>query len=272
MSAEPLRPGARDAFSLDGRVALVTGGSSGIGAAVAEILATFGARIALTHKREPRSRDSINETVASVARAGGSEPFAVAVDVRSVDQARQAVDAVVDHFGRVDILVNSAGINVQQSALEVDEVTWDLIVDTNLKGLFFCCQAAARRMREQPRLDDDPYAIVNIASQMGFVGYFNRAAYCASKAGVVNLTRALAVEWAPEMIRVNAVAPGFVNTPLAAPMLANEEFAAEVIRRTPSGRIGEPEDVAWAVLYLCSKASRHVTGHSLLIDGGWTAW
>jgi 2-deoxy-D-gluconate 3-dehydrogenase len=272
MSAEPVRAGARDLFSLDGRVALVTGGSSGIGAAVAETLAGFGARIALTHKPGLRSSDSVDQTLASVACAGGSEPLAVALDVRSVDSARQAVDAVVDHFGRVDILVNSAGTNVQQLALEVDEETWDLIVDTNLKGLFFCCQAAARRMREQPRLNDDPYAIVNIASQMGFVGYFNRAAYCASKAGVVNLTRVLAVEWATEGIRVNAVAPGFVNTPLAAPMLANEAFSAEILRRTPSGRVGEPEDVAWGVLYLCSKASRHVTGHSLLIDGGWTAW
>ena len=127
-------------------------------------------------------------------------------------------------------------------------------------------------MREQPREEEEWSAIVNIASQMGLVGLHRRAAYCASKAGVVNLTRVLAIEWAADRIRVNAVAPSFIQTPLAAPILADEEFREEVLRRTPLQRIGEPEDVAAGVLYLCSGASKLVTGHTLSIDGGWTAW
>jgi 2-deoxy-D-gluconate 3-dehydrogenase len=192
--------------------------------------------------------------------------------MRSVEQVQHAVAEAADRLGRLDLLVNSAGTNVQQHALIVDEETWDTIVDTNLKGLFFACQAAARRMLEQPLVGDEPYAIVNVASQMGFVGYFRRAAYCASKAGVVNLTRVLAIEWAEHAIRVNAVAPGFIDTPLARPMLADPEFEAEVMRRTPNRRVGTPQDVASGTLYLCSREARHVTGHTLSIDGGWTAW
>lgn len=260
------------AFSLAGRCALVTAGVTGIGLEIAETLVASGARVAVTYRPNSRSQDAVPEALAAVKAAGGSDAIPVPIDLRSVERVRHAIAEAAEALGRLDILVNSAGTNVQQFALDVDEETWDDILESNLKGLFFASQATARQMLTQERLDDEPYAIVNIASQMGLVGFYRRAAYCASKAGVVNLTRVLAVEWAQHAIRVNAVAPGFIDTPLARPILAEPEFMDEVIRRTPNGQIGRPQDVATGVLYLCSPASRHVTGHTLSIDGGWTAW
>ena len=206
------------------------------------------------------SSEAVNAMVTELTEAaGGSDAFAVALDVRSARDASRAVDEVVRRCGEIHILVNNAGINVQQPAIEVDEASWDLIVDTNLKGLFFTSQAAARAMMARPAPDDMGYSIVNVASQMGLVGFAHRAAYCASKAGVVNLTRVLAIEWAQAGIRVNAVAPTFVHTPLADSMLADEGFRSEVLSRSPMGRVGDPADVANGVAYLCSSASRLVT-------------
>jgi 2-deoxy-D-gluconate 3-dehydrogenase len=260
------------AFSLSGKVALVTGGSQGIGAAVATTMARAGATVAFTMR--PEDGDAPARTLAeleSISGRGGA--VAIELDLRRTSEIERAVQDVADRFGHIDLLVNNAGTNVQQHALEVDEATWDLILDTNLKGLFFITQAVARRMVEQGRDGEDhPYAITSIASQMGLVGYTRRAAYCSSKAAVVNLTRALAVEWAAHGIRVNAVAPTFVHTPLADAMLADEAFRKDVESRSPMGRIGDPEDVASAVLYLSAPAAGLVTGHTLVVDGGWTAW
>jgi 2-deoxy-D-gluconate 3-dehydrogenase len=261
-----------EALSLAGRAALVTGGATGIGAAVARRLAEQGARVAVSYNPGSRSEAALPALREELVGAGLGDLVGVGFDVRDVAAVRSGVEAAVEELGRLDVLVTSAGTNVQQLAFDVDEETWDRIVDTNLKGTFFTCQAAARLMRRVPRDDAAPAAIVNVASQMGFVGWHHRAAYCASKAGVVNLTRVLAVEWAEERIRVNAVAPGFVETPLAAPMLAEPAFRAEVTSRSPMGRIGTPREVADAVLYLASDEARWITGHTLAIDGGWTAW
>jgi 2-deoxy-D-gluconate 3-dehydrogenase len=263
---------ADDALSLAGRRALVTGGATGIGAAIARRLAERGAAVAVSYRRGSGSEAALPAFAAELEGATGVAPVAVPFDVREPHAVRLGVEEAAAALGGLDVLVTSAGTQVQQRALDVDEATWDLILDTNLKGVFFSCQAAARVMLRDRAPDAPPAAIVNVASQMGLVGWHRRAAYCASKAGVVNLTRVLAVEWAEEGIRVNAVAPGFVETPLAAPMLADPAFRAEIESRSPMHRVGAPREVADAVLYLACDESRWVTGHTLAIDGGWTAW
>jgi 2-deoxy-D-gluconate 3-dehydrogenase len=170
--------------------------------------------------------------------------------------------------GRLDILVNNAGINVRQPAFEVTEEAWDLVLDTNLKGLFFMAQAAGRAMRDQ---DPAGGSIINISSIMGLVGYYDRAAYCSSKAGVVNLSRVLAIEWVAHQIRVNAVCPTFVETPLTQVMFENEAIKSDILGRTPAGRLATPEEVAAAIVFLAAPSARMITGTALTIDGGWTA-
>jgi NAD(P)-dependent dehydrogenase (short-subunit alcohol dehydrogenase family) len=254
---------------LTGRVAMVTGGAGGIGRAIALSLAEAGADVIIT-ARAVDGEAPAAKTVRELTEIGRGAA-AVALDVLSRDSIKRAVAEASDHFGTIDVLVNNAGTNVQQRALDVDEETWDLILDTNLKGTFFVSQEIARRMVSEAA-EDREFAIVNVASQMGFVGWQYRAAYCSSKAGVVNLTRALAVEWAKYGIRVNSVAPTFIHTPLGDKMLEDPELRTEVLRQMPLERIGEPEDVAEAVRYLAAPTARLVTGHTLVVDGGWTAW
>ena len=252
---------------LDGAVALVTGTGSGIGEATAYALAAAGARMVVTEL--PERLDRAEATAINIRAREGGAATAVPLDVTDLKSIQSCVDAAVDAFGgRIDILVNNAGLNVPQMAFDVTEEAWDRVLDVNLKGLFFTAQAAGRRMRDQQPAGG---SIVNIASQMGIVGYSKRAAYCSSKAGVVNLSRVLAFEWAEHQIRVNAVCPTFVETPLTRPMFEDPEFKADVYRRIPLGRLATPEDVANAVVYLAGPGAAMVTGHALLVDGGWTA-
>lgn len=246
--------------------ALVTGAGSGIGQAAARALAAAGARVAVTEL--PDRLERAEATVAEIQAAGG-EALPVPLDVRDLASITECVARVADAGGgRLDVLVNNAGINVRQPAFEVTEEAWDLVLDTNLKGLFFAAQAAGRVMRDQ---DPPGGSIVNVASTMGLVGYYDRTAYCASKAGAVNLSRVLAIEWASHAIRVNAVCPAFVETPLTSALFANEAIKTDILHRTPAGRLVMPEEVAAAIVFLAGPASRMVTGAALTVDGGWTA-
>jgi 2-dehydro-3-deoxy-D-gluconate 5-dehydrogenase len=251
-------------FTLTDRKAVVTGAGRGIGHGIALALANAGADVAVT---ELSSEYSQAVETANEIQNLGRKAIPIVMDVMDLSSIKSMVDQLLFSFGQVDILVNNAGINIPKLALEVSEQDWDNVLDIDLKGVFFCSQAIGQHMVEQK------YGkIVNIASQVGLVGYKYRSAYCAAKAGVVNLTRVLAIEWAQYNINVNAIAPTFIKTPLTEPMFANKEFYDDVIRRIPMGRIGEVEDVLGAVIFLASEASNLVTGHTLSVDGGWVAW
>ncbi len=249
---------------VDGKIALVTGTGSGLGRAIAIGLAQAGADLALT---ELPDKLALAEETAAEARKAGRRAIVVPLDVLRLPSIDECVDRTLDGLGRIDILVNNAGVNVPKLAVDVTEADWDRVLDVDLKGVFFTTQAVARKAM----IPRGSGKIVSIASQMGVVGYRHRAAYCSAKAGVINLTRVLAFEWAGHGITVNAVAPTFIETPLTRPMFEDPAFKEDVLRRIPLGRLGKPEDVAGAVIYLSSPAADLVTGHTLLVDGGWTA-
>ncbi|TMD59786.1 MAG: 3-oxoacyl-ACP reductase FabG [Chloroflexi bacterium] len=244
-------------FRLDGKRAFITGAGRGLGRAIAAGLAERGARVAIGELPE-----RLSDAESAARELGG---VAVPLDVRQIASAQTAIAQVLEALGGIDILVNNAGVNRPQDALDVTEEAWDAVLDTDLKGVFFTAQAAARQMRQRGG------RIVNIASQNGVVGFPKRAAYCSAKAGVINLTRLLALEWAPYRILVNAVAPTFIETELTAVTLSDPALRDEILSRIPLGHLGTPDDVAAAVIFLASDEARMVTGHTLLVDGGWVA-
>jgi NAD(P)-dependent dehydrogenase (short-subunit alcohol dehydrogenase family) len=249
-------------FDLGGRVALVTGAGRGLGWAIARALANAGADVALGLREDRRSGELV-DGIASLGRRS----TAVRMDVLDVAQTRTAVDAVVAHFGRLDILVNNAGVSPEAPAEDVTESNFDLTMGVNVRGAFFASQAAGRAMIRQGF-----GRIVNISSQAGFVALPTESVYCMSKAAVAHLTKCLAVEWGGHGITVNAVAPTFIRTPGTAAALEDPDFRADVIERIAGvHRIGEPVDVAGAVVFLASPAASMITGTTVMIDGGWTA-
>jgi NAD(P)-dependent dehydrogenase (short-subunit alcohol dehydrogenase family) len=243
-------------FDLTDKVALVTGASRGIGFGLARAMAEAGARVAVA----ARSERELAELSADI---GG---LAVTMDLRSVGSITHAVSRVVEELGSIDILVNNAGVGANHPALEVTEADWDEMMAVNLKGTFFCCQAAARHM-----LAKGYGRIVNMSSQASVVGIRDHAVYCASKGGVNQLTRVLALEWSSRGVTVNAVAPTFIYTPGTKERLDQPEYLRGVLSRIPAGRVGTIDDVAGAVIFLASDAAGLVTGSVLPVDGGWTA-
>jgi len=252
----------RELFSLEGQTAVVTGASKGIGRKIAVALARAGADVAVV----ARSENELAEVAEEIGRLGRNV-LAVPMDLFRVQDIPGKVDAIHGHFGKIDILINNAGMNIRKPALDVTEDDWDKVLDLNLKSAFFMSQAVARRMIPHGR-----GKIVNMSSQLAVVGYYDRAAYCASKGGLSQLTKALAIEWAQYRINVNAIAPTFTETPLTKTMLENREFREEVVSRIPLGRLGTEDDLLGATLYLSSAASDLVTGQTLVVDGGWTVW
>ncbi len=251
-------------LNLDGMTALVTGSGRGIGSALALGLAQAGASVAVSDV--PEQLPGARETEERIKGEGvGSRTYCL--DVLDLANIRQTVGQVVRDFGRLDILVNNAGIRRRQPALEVTEANWDAVIDTNLKGPFFCAQAAARAMIKQ-----GGGRIINISSQLAVIAGENRAAYCASKAGLANLTRVLALEWLKYGITVNAIGPGPTETPglLAADTRSDTELAADLKAHMPLGRRMLPEELVGAVIYLSSPSASATTGHLLIVDGGWT--
>jgi NAD(P)-dependent dehydrogenase (short-subunit alcohol dehydrogenase family) len=249
-------------FDLTGQIALVTGAARGLGRAISIALAQAGAHVALGLRNVNEHGD-----VAAEIEALGRQALPLQMDMTSLDQIRHAVDAVVAKLGRLDILVNNAGVAPENPAENVREEDFDLTVNINLKGTFFASQAAGRVMIRQ-----NGGCIINMGSQAGFAALPTESIYCMTKAGISHLTKCLAVEWGKYNIRVNAVAPTFVHTPGTGPALSDPEFRADVIERIAAlHRIGEPIEVAGAVVFLASPAASLITGHTLLIDGGWTA-
>jgi NAD(P)-dependent dehydrogenase (short-subunit alcohol dehydrogenase family) len=248
-------------FDLMGKVALVTGASRGLGRAIAGGLAEAGADLVITSRHLPDV-----ERVASELAVGGRKVFALQMDVTRASEVDDAVTRAVATMGKIDILVNNAGINIRKPALELTEGDWDQTLDTNLKGCFLVAKAVGCHMVAQ-----QGGSIVNIASMMASVVHAERAAYASSKGGLVQLTRVLAVEWAPYNVRVNAICPGAFLTDLNKVILNDPEKVKYFMDRLPMKRFGKPEELIGSVIFLASEASSYITGTTIYIDGGWTA-
>ncbi len=247
-------------FSLEGKVAIVTGASRSTGGGIALEMARAGADVALA----ARTAEGV-EAYAGKIRDLGRKAIAVPTDVKNTEQIESMVKRTIDEFGRVDILVNVVGASFPRASLEMSERAWDSMMNTNLKSTFLCSKAVAKTM-----IDHGGGAIVNIASGEAFRAQVSNAAYAAAKAGVVNLTMSLAVEWAPYNIRVNAVAPGFIDNPEFEMGLEMVPQIKAIFKRVPLKRAGTPREYAGAVIFLASEAGGYATGTTVIVDGGLT--
>ena len=245
-------------FRLDGRRALVTGASSGIGLGCAVALAEAGAHTVLAARRKPE----LEQAVEAILETGGSAE-AVVMDVADID----AVEDVVTGLGPFDVLVNSAGVARHTPTVETTPEDFDAVSDLNLKGAYFLTQKIAKGLIQ----DGKPGSLINISSQMGHVGGQERAVYCGTKHAVEGFTKAMAIEFGPHGIRVNTVGPTFIKTPLTEPTFARPELKAWVEEKIKLGRIGEVEDIMGVVVFLASDAAALITGTHIIVDGGWTA-
>ncbi len=254
----------RQLFGLEGEVALITGGGGAVGGATARAYARAGAAVVLADKAlEPAQR------MADEILSGGGQALALMMDVTDEESVLAGVATAERALGKVDILVNNAGINVRKAPEHLTLADWTSVIGVNLTGYFLCARAVGTGMlaRRSGR-------IINVASIMGYRGSPISAnlAYCTSKGGVVNFTRTLAGEWAPHGIRVNGIAPTYLRTPLTERLLSDPEISGKIAARTPMGKVGVPEDLEGAMLFLASAASSLVTGHTIAVDAGWLAW
>ena len=250
-------------FSLDKQIVVVTGAGRGIGRRIALDAFRSGAKLAVGS----RSTDELESLAREIRNAGG-DCLAHGLDVTSVSSIDSFMKAVVDHYGRIDILINNAGYNKLAKIIDCDEAHYDLIVDANLKNVFFCSQIAAKQMISQ----GEGGTIINISSQAGVVGAPERGPYSGAKGGVNNLTRTMAAEWAEFDIRVNAVAPTVTRSPLAEQAMKDSPAFSDAVKTKNllRGDLAEQEEISEPVIFLASKAASMITGHTLVIDGGWT--
>lgn len=256
------RTGKHHPFSLEGRTALVTGAGRGIGRACVLALAGAGAEVWLA----ARSPDEIEQAAAEVRAAGGTAHAAVC-DVTDANAVRKIIASIPV----LDVLVNNAGTNIPEPFIEVSEERLDQLLRLNVRASFLVAQAAARKMLQHPDRARRGGAIINMSSQMGHVGQIGRSVYAMAKHALEGLTKATALELAAQGIRVVSIAPTVIDTPMIAPRMASPDFAQRVLERIPVGRVGQPEEVAAAVLFAASPAASLITGSSILVDGGWTA-
>jgi NAD(P)-dependent dehydrogenase (short-subunit alcohol dehydrogenase family) len=255
-------PNVMDLFRLDGRSALVTGGTRGLGRVMAEALAEAGASVCITS----RSIDAARTAAEEIAAASGARIEGIEAEMTTADGVNRLVDVAHRDFGRVDVLVNNAGVNIRGSVGELSESDWDTVVDTNLKGVFLLSRAFG------PMMCDHRWGrVINLSSMLAAIGLPGRAPYAASKAGVVGLTRVLALEWAASGVTVNAICPGPFATEMNRQLLEDPEKYAAFVQKLPVGRWGELHEIKGIVVFLASNASSFMTGAALAIDGGWTA-
>lgn len=255
-------PVSTPSLQLSGKVAIVTGASRGIGEAIAKCLASHGAKVVLAS----RKIDGLTR-VAEEINARGGEAIPIACHTGQPEQVEKLVADTVARFGKVDILVNNAATNPHFGPmLSIDWPAWDKTFEVNVKGYFAATRAVSRHLIERGA----PGSIVNVASVVGFIGSPMQGVYAMTKAAVISMTKTLAMELGSAGIRVNAIAPGLIDTKFAAALTQNEEILNMVLSRTALKRVGQPDDIAGAALYLSSDASQYLTGHTLVVDGGWT--
>ncbi len=249
-------------FSLEGRFALVTGGSKGLGFAMAEALARAGAEVAIASRHE----SAIKAAADRLTSMTGRRIVPLVADITNRIDVETMTGQAIEAFGHLDILVNNAGINIRKPTIEQPEEEFRKILDTNLVGAFLVAQSVGRHLLERKS-----GVVINVASMIGMVGLAERPGYTSSKGGLIQLTRTMALEWAPLGIRVNALCPGPFETEINTPVLNNPEANQWFLQRIPLGRWGRPAELGPAVVFLASEASSFMTGATLVIDGGWTA-
>jgi 2-deoxy-D-gluconate 3-dehydrogenase len=251
-------------FDLTGKVAIVTGANTGIGQSIALALAAAGADIAGV------GRTPAEDTVAQ-ARALGRKAEVISADLSTIEPVQRVIDETLAKLGRLDILVNNAGIIRRADSIDFTEADWDAVIDTNLKSVFFLCQAAGRHMIARIQEEGGSGRIINIASMLTFQGGIRVPSYTASKSGVGGLTKLLANEWTAKGVTVNAIAPGYIATNNTAQLQADEVRNKSILDRIPAGRWGDASDLGGAAVFLASPAAAYVSGHILAVDGGWLA-